>query len=112
MLNKVASLARAVALVLAVVAAFVAIPAQVPLILLVLGIIAGLNYGADDFARLALTVLALPVIGAALGLIPTIGMQLTAVAANTALAVAGALATRMAIRLYEVVVGDLKGLAG
>ena len=93
MLNKVASLARAVGLILAVVAAFVAIPAQVPLILVVLGLIAGLNYGTDDITRLAVTAIALPIVGAAL-------------------AVAGALATRVAIRLYELVVGDVKGLAG
>lgn len=112
MLNKVAGLARAVGLILAVVAAFVAIPAQIPLILVVLGIIAGLNYGTEDITRLAVTAIALPLVGAALGTIPQIGAQLTAVAANAALAVAGALATRVAIRLYELVVGDVKGLAG
>lgn len=112
MLNKVAGLARAVGLILAVVAAFVAIPAQVPLILVVLGLIAGLNYGTDDITRLAVTAIALPLVGAALGTIPQIGAQLTAVAANAALAVAGALATRVAVRLYELVVGDVKGLAG
>jgi len=54
---------------------------------------------------------ALPLVGAALAVIPQIGTQLTAVAGNAALAVAGALATRVAVRLYELVVGDLKGLA-
>jgi len=111
MLKKVAGLARAVGLILAVVAAFVAIPTQVPLILVVLGIIAGLNYGADDIMRLAITAVALPIVGAALGVIPEIGTHLTAIAGNAALAVAGALATRVAIRLYELVVGDLKSLA-
>lgn len=112
MLNKVAGLARAAGLILALVAAFVAIPAQVPLILVVLGVIAGLNYGSDDIVRLALTAVALPVVGAALGTIPQVGTQLSAVAANAALAVAGALATRLAIRFYELIVGDVKGLAG
>jgi hypothetical protein len=111
MLNKVAGLARAVGLILAVVAAFVAIPAQVPLILVVLGIVAGLAYSSEDIVRLAITAVALPLVGAALAVIPQIGTQLTAVAGNAALAVAGALATRVAVRLYELVVGDLKGLA-
>ena len=110
MLNKVAGLARALAIILAIVAAFIAIPTNVPLVLVLLGIIAGFAYGPDDFMRLALTVLVLPAVGAALGNIPQFGAQLGAVMGNVALAVAGAVATLVVLRLYEIVVGDIKGL--
>lgn len=112
MVNKVAGLARALAILLAIVAGFVALPVNAALVLLVLGLVAGLAYTADDFTRLALLVLALPVVGTALGAIPSIGTQLGAITGNLAIAVAGVLATRIAIRLYETVMGDLKGLAG
>ena len=111
MLNKVARLARTLGVILAIVAAFVAIPAPVALILVVLGIIAGVAYTPDDFIRLGVFVLVLPLVGAALNAIPAIGAGLGAACGNVALAVAGILATRVALRLYEIVVGDLKGIA-
>jgi len=110
MLKKVAGLARALGLILALVAAFVAIPAPVPLILVVLGLVAGLAYNSDDIIRLALVAIALPVAGAAVGTIPQLGPQLSAALANAVLAVGGALATRLVLRFYELVVGDVKGL--
>lgn len=110
MLTKIAGLARTVAILLAIVAAFVALPTQVPLVLLLLGIIAGFAYGNDDFMRIVLLALALPIAGTALSAIPQIGPQLQAVMGNVFLAVGGVLATRIIIRLYEVVVGDIKGL--
>jgi len=111
MLNKVAGLARALGLLLALVAAFVAIPAPVPLILVLLGVAGGLAYGPEDFIRLALAVVVLPVAGAALGTIPTVGTYLAAFFANAALVIAGALATRLVLRSYELIVGDLKSLS-
>ena len=111
MINKVAGLARAVAIVLAVVAAFVAIPVQVPIILLVLGLIAGLLYGPDDFVRLGVFALVLALAAAGVALIPTVGANLAAALGNVGIAVAGILITRIVLRLYEIVVGDLKGLA-
>ena len=122
MLNKVAGLARAIAILIAIVAAFVPnMPAQVPLVLLLLGIVAGFAYGADDIGKLVLTALGLGIAGTALRAIPNIGENLgsvmnngvmsNSVMGNVAIAVGGALATRIIIRLYELVVGDLKGLA-
>jgi len=112
MINKVAGLARALAIVLAIVAAFVAIPVQVPIILLVLGLVAGLLYAADDFVRLGVFALVLPLAGAAVGMLPAVGTQLAAILANVGIAVGGILVTRIVLRLYETLVGDLKGLAG
>jgi hypothetical protein len=111
MLNKVAGLARTLAILLAIVAAFVELPIQVPLILLMLGIIAGFSYGIDDFMRLVLLALALPIAGQALGAIPMVGAGLEAVMSGVFIAVGGILAHRIIIRLYEVVRDDLMGLA-
>ena len=111
MIGKIAGLARALAIILAIVTGFVAIPnLDVALVLVILGLIAGLCYGDDTVTRLVLTVLVLPVIGAALGHIPAIGSQLGAAATNIALTAAGAAATVVAIRLYNLVKGGLMGL--
>jgi hypothetical protein len=112
MLGKVAGLARALAIILAVVAGFVAIPnLNVAMVLVVLGLIAGLGYSEETATRLVLTVLVLSLVGSALATIPGIGSQLGMVAANVAMAGAGAVATVLAIRLFDLVKNDLTGLA-
>ena len=110
MLMKIGALARALYVVLAIVAAFVPLAMMnVPLILVVLGLIAGLAMMQD---KMVLAAIVLPIIGAALGTIPAIGAQLTAVCANLQLGVAGALATAIAILLYHLVMDGLMGLTG
>ena len=110
MLTKVAGLARAVAVILAIVAGFVAIPTNVALILVLLGVLAGFAYGEDGTKLLVVTALALGFAGAAAGNIPEVGDKVAAALTNVGLAVGGALLTRVVLRLYDVVVGDLKGL--
>ena len=113
MLTKIGGLARALAIVLAVVAGFMALNMMdVPLVLVVLGIIAGLAMTDDRVLMATATVIALPIIGAALTHIPTIGAQLNAVAGNLQLAMAGALATTLAIRLYHLTMDGVTGLTG
>jgi hypothetical protein len=85
---------------------------NVPLVLVVLGLIAGLAMQQDKMVLAAVTVVALPMIGAALGNIPAIGAQLTAVCGNLQLGVAGAFATALAIFLYQTIKASLTGLAG
>ena len=52
MLNKISGLARALYIVLAIVAGFVALSGMnVPLILVVLGLIAGIYFAQDRFVR-------------------------------------------------------------
>ena len=85
---------------------------NVPLILVVLGLIAGLAMMQDKMVLAAAIAIVLPIIGAALGTIPAIGAQLTAVCANLQLGVAGALATAIAILLYHLVMDGLMGLTG
>ena len=111
MLNKISGLARAIYIVLAIVTAFVAIGAlDVALVLVVLGLVAGLSMPRERMVLAAATVIALPYIGTALGHIPAIGAQLNAFTANLQLGVAGALASAMAIFLYHLVIDGLTGL--
>lgn len=111
MLNKVSGLARALNLVLALVAGFVALGTlNVELVLLVLGLVSGLTMSAERYVPTAVTVVVLPMVGTALGLIPTIGGQLNAVAGNIALAGAGALASAIAIMAYGLVKDGALGL--
>lgn len=113
MLMKIGGLARAVAIVLAVVAGFVALNMMnVPLVLVVLGLIAGLAMTEDRVVVSAVILIALPIVGTALGNIPSVGAQLAAVCGNLQLAMAGGLATTIAIRLYHLTMDGVMGLAG
>jgi hypothetical protein len=110
MVKKVAGLARLLAIVLAIVAGFVAIPdIDVALILVVLGLIAGIAYDDTGAIRLFLTVLVLGPVAGAMGAIPEIGDELGSVALNVALAAAGAAATVIAIRLFNNSRADVTG---
>jgi hypothetical protein len=111
MIMKLGGFARAVAIVLAIVAGFVALGGfDVAMALVLLGIIAGLALTDDRIVMNAALVIALPIIGAALTHIPTIGGQLNAVALNLQMAMAGGLATAIAIRMYHLVLGGVTGM--
>src|SRR5437868_18275 len=111
-MTKITGLARALGILLAIIAGFVTIPGvNLALVLVVLGLIAGITMTEERFIPVALYVLALPIIGAALGNVPTIGAQLGAVATGLALLAAGALASAIALRLYALVKDDLMALA-
>jgi hypothetical protein len=113
MLMKIGGLARAIAIILAVVAGFMALNMMnVPLALVVLGLVAGLATAEDRLLMSTVTLIALPIVGAALTHIPSIGAQLNAVALNLQLAMAGALATVVAIRLYHLTMDGVMGLTG
>ena len=72
MLNKISGLARSLYIVLAIVAGFVAMGGlNVALVLVVLGLIAGISMPRERMVLAAATVIALPIVGAALGNIPT-----------------------------------------
>lgn len=111
MMNKLGGIARALYILLAIIAAFVALGGMnVPLVLVVLGLIAGLAMVKENMVLAAVSIVALPMVGAALGTIPTIGAKLTAVCGNLQLGVCGAFATALAIFLYHMVMGTLTGL--
>jgi len=112
-LKKIGGLARALYILLAIVAGFVALGTMdVALVLVVLGLIAGLSMPRERMVLAAALVIALPIIGTALGHIPMIGAQLTAICANLQLGVAGALASAVAIFLYELVMDGVTGMMG
>ena len=111
MVNKFSGLARSLYIVLAIVAGFVALGGlNVALALVVLGIIAGISMPRDRMVLAAASVIALPIVGTALGHIPAIGEQLGAVAGNLQVGIAGALASAFAIFLYELVMAGVTGL--
>ena len=115
MVDKIAGLARLLATVIAIIAGAAGLVAissvSVALVLVVLGLIAGLKYRPEGMVGLLLVVIALPMVGAALGQIPQIGAQLNAIALNVQLAAAGVAATVIAMRLYNNSRDDVTGLA-
>jgi hypothetical protein len=111
MMMKIGGLARALYVILAIVAGFVALTMMnVPLVLVVLGLIAGLAIPRDRLVLVMVAVVALPMIGAALANLPAIGAQLGAVCTNLQLGAAGSAATALAIYLYEMIMGTLTGM--
>ena len=113
MVDKISGLARALYILLAIVAGFVAIGTlDTALALVVLGLIAGISAPRERLVLGLAAVIALPIIGTALGLIPAIGAQLTAIAGNLQLGIAGAVATGLAMLLYELAMDGLMGVVG
>jgi hypothetical protein len=113
MLMKIGGLARALAIIVAIVAGFVALTMMnVPLVLVVLGLVAGLALPEERQVAAMLMVVVLPIVGTALAQVPTIGAQLNAVALNLQMATAGAVATAIAIRFYHLMIDGVMGLAG
>jgi prepilin signal peptidase PulO-like enzyme (type II secretory pathway) len=97
--------------VIAVVAGFVTLGrVDVALVLVVLGLISGISMPDDRNVIAAVLVVALPAIGTALTHIPAIGAQLNAVALNLQAAMAGAVATAIAIRLAKLAMDGVTGL--
>ena len=113
MLKKIGGLARSLYIVLAIIAGFVALTMMdVTLVLVVLGLVAGLAVPKDRLVLLAAFVIALPIVGTALSHVPAIGTQLMTVTGNLQMGAAGSLATAMAIMLYELVMEGVTGLGG
>ena len=111
MLNMISGLARTLYILLAIVAGFVALTMMnVPLVLVVLGLIAGITLPAERQVLAIVTVIALPILGAAMTNIPAIGEQLAAVMGNLQMGMAGAVTTALAIRLYGLAVEGVPGL--
>jgi hypothetical protein len=113
MLNKIGGLARAIYIVLAIVAGFVAMGGlNVALTLVVLGLISGLSMPRERMVLAMVAVVALPLMGAALSALPAVGSQLNVVMGNLQIGVAGAAASAVAMMLYELVMEGVMGLMG
>jgi hypothetical protein len=112
-MEKLTGLAAALGVLLAVVAGVVPnLGFEVGMVLVILGIIAGITVPGDMAVRVYVAVLAFPVVGSALGTIPAVGDYLNAIFNNFAMAAAGIAATLMAIRVYTMAKDGLMGLAG
>lgn len=104
---KVYAAARAIGTLLAIVAAFVAIPnVDVGAALVILGIVAGVALTAETGPRTLLAAVALPAVGTALANVPAIGEQLGMIASNFALYAGGSAATYVALAVFNRVKGD------
>ena len=113
MLMKLSGLARTLYILLAVVTGVVALGMMpVALVLVALGLIAGISLPKERMVLAAATILALPTIGMALGKIPAIGAQLNAVMTNLQLGMAGAFAMAMVLILYELAMEGVTGIMG
>jgi hypothetical protein len=111
MLNKISGLSGALATLLAIVAAFVAIPnLDVGVVLVVLGIVAGIGLSDDGMPKMGMATIALPVAATALATLPSLGTQLGAVASGWGLACAGSFACGVAIRAVNRMIATVKGL--
>ncbi len=111
MLNKVSAVARLVAIVLAIVAGFMPeLGFNVALVLVVLGLVAGITMPADRYVAVGVTVVALPMVAVALANIPVVGTQLGAVAGGLALFAAGSLASALVMILVTRSREDIGGL--
>ena len=112
MLTKISGLARTLYILLAILAAFVALgPLNVPLVLFVLGLVAGLPlFEQEALVWRAVSVLVLPIIATAVATIPAIGEQLSAVAGNLQIGLAGAVATAIVLQLYKLAVDGVTGM--
>jgi len=112
-LNKLSGLARSLYILLAIIAGFVAMGGMnIALWLVVLGLISGISMPRDRLVLAMAAIIALPLIGTALSVIPAIGQQLSSIMANLQVGVAGAAATAMAILLYELTMEGVTGLMG
>ncbi len=112
MLGKITGLAGALSIILAIIAALVTIPnLDISVILILLGLIAGVGVAAERIVGFLVAVLAYPALGAALALLPMVGEKLNAITGNLALGAAGAASSALAIYLFGQVKNQLLGLS-
>ena len=111
MLNKVSAVARALGIVLAIVSGFIpSLGFDLALVLVILGLIAGIGMARDRVMPIGVYVLVLPAVGAALAHLPMLGAQLGTIAGSLGLTAAGALASAFAMILFTTVKDDLTGI--
>ena len=102
-MNKIAALAGLVGILLAIVAAFVAIPGMnLAAVLVILGIVAGIGYAEDRVQGLMLAVLVYPVASMALHNVPAVGEQFGAIAGNVGMLAAGVASSVLAARIFKI----------
>lgn len=112
-MDKLTGLASLAAIILAIVAGVMPnLGFDAGMIILILGIIAGISADQDNAVRMFLAVLVLPVVAAGLGGLEAIGGYLAGIFGNLAVAATGISATLIARRIYEMVMANIQGLTG
>lgn len=112
-MTKLAAVAGLVALLIAVLAAFMEIPGiDAGVAMVALGIIAGLGYSQDRFIGLMLAVLVYPIAAAAVGAIPAVGEYAGAIIGNIGTIAAGVAVTVLVMRVVDIVKANIAELSG
>jgi hypothetical protein len=117
MIGRISALSRIAYTLLAVVAGIVAIPgldgATLTTTLIVLGLIAGISIReSNQLMFLAIAAIVLPLLSGVLASFPGIGTQLSAIAANLGVAVAGGVVSAVALSLYDNTRKDVATVTG
>lgn len=112
MLNKLTGLAGAVATLLAIVAPFLTgMDMNFGVVLVILGLIAGIGLSDEGMPKMGLATVALPVAAAALGGLPEFGDKLGGIAMGWGMACAGSFVMGVAIRAVKRAIATFTGLA-
>lgn len=104
-MDKICGLARALAIVVAVVAAFVTVP-QVATVLILLGVVAGITNTPEDRMRLFLITTVLILGAKSLDAIPGVGTYLAVIFGNLGMGTLGASLTGIVLGIYHRVMAD------
>ena len=104
-MDKICALARFIGIIIAIVAAFVAIP-QTATILLILGGISIFSYKPDDYVRIYVSAILLYLGAHTLGEIPTVGMPLAVIFGNIGTFLIGSSIVAITLRAYALIKAD------
>ena len=99
------AIARLVGIVVAIVAAFIAVP-QTATILLVMGGISIFSYKPEDYVRIYASAILLMLGAKLLGDVPAVGMQLAAIFGNLGIFLVGSSVIAIALRAFALVKAD------
>jgi hypothetical protein len=112
-MDKLTGLASLLAVILAIVAGVMPnLGFDAGMIILILGIIAGISADQDNAIRMYIAVLVLPVVAAGLGGLEAVGVYLSGIFGNLAVAATGISATLIARKVYEMAMGNVQTLTG
>jgi hypothetical protein len=105
-MGKLYAAARALAVLVAIAAAFATIP-QVAVILLALGVVSGIGNSAEDNMRVFVIAIVLAVGSKMLDAVPSVGSYLVTIFTGIGTAAFGAALAGIVLGLYRRTVGDL-----
>ncbi len=104
-MDKICALARLIGVIVAIVAAFVAIP-QTATILLILGGISIFSYKGEDYVRIYASAILLYLAAHTLGEIPSVGMALAAIFGNLGTFLIGSSIVAITLRAFTLIKAD------